>query len=267
MTMISQDLHVCLLPLKITWGDKMANLSRLEDTLKRVHPQTDVVVLPETFSTGFPVDKDKELVRELAERNSGETVSRLQELASRYNVAIAGSFIADTGGSLYNRGFFIEPGGESTFEDKHHLFHMAGEDKVFSHGYERMLIRYRGWNIAMVECYDIRFPVWCRNVDNEYDVLFVVANWPEVRIDAWNKLLPARAIENQAYVCGVNCTGIDDKGFVYPESSGTLDFKGRDISVLQESTGLIYATLMRDKLDAFRVKFAAWRDADPFKLL
>ena len=138
---------------------------------------------------------------------------------------------------------------------------------MFSHGYERMLIRYRGWNIAMVECYDIRFPVWCRNVDNEYDVLFVVANWPEVRIDAWNKLLPARAIENQAYVCGVNCTGTDDKGFVYPESSRTLDFKGRDISVLQESTGLIYATLMRDKLDAFRVKFAAWRDADQFKLL
>lgn len=265
--MIAKDLHVCLMPLEIRWNDKMANLAALEDKIRMVHPQTDLLILPETFSTGFPTGKDKEEVRAMAERNSGETMDRIRELAEKYNIAIAGSFIADTGGSLYNRGFFIEPCGEDTYEDKHHLFSMAGENKVFSRGYDRMLVRYRGWNLAMVECYDIRFPVWCRNKDNEYDALIVVANWPEVRIDAWNKLLPARAIENQAYVCAVNCLGTDDKGYRYVDSSQVIDFKGRDISIPVESTGLIYATLVRDKLDAFRTKFPAYRDADTFRII
>lgn len=265
--MMTKDLHICLVPLEIQWGNKMANLSALEDKIQMVHPQTDLLILPETFSTGFPTGKDKEEIRPLAERNSGETIDRIKELASKYHMAIAGSFIADTGGSLYNRGFFIEPGGEETFEDKHHLFSMAGEDKVFSRGYGRMIVRYRGWNLAMVECYDVRFPVWCRNVNNKYDALIVIANWPEVRIDAWNKLLPARAIENLSYVCAVNCKGTDDNGYKYVDASQVLDFKGRDISIRVENSGLVYATLLREKLDAFRAKFPAWRDADTFQLV
>lgn len=265
--MKSSDLKVCLFPMEIKWDDKEANLSLLREKISKVHPETDLLILPETFSTGFPVGKDKEEVRASAERNTGATIDLLKELASEYKMAIAGSFIADSGGSLYNRAFFIEPSGEETFEDKHHLFTMAGENKVFSRGYDRLKVRYRGWNLAMVVCYDIRFPVWCRNVHNEYDALIVCANWPAVRAGAWNALLPARAIENEAYVCAVDCKGTDSKGYDYDGSSAVYDFKGKDVSVRFDENGLIYATLSRERLDSFREKFPAWADADPFRLL
>lgn len=252
--------------MEIRWDDKEANLHALETQLETIHPETDLLIMPETFSTGFPVGKDKEEVRALAERNSGPTIDFLKKMASKYQIAIAGSFVADSGGSLYNRAFFIEPSGEEKFEDKHHLFTMAGEDKVFSRGYERLSVRYRGWNLAMVVCYDIRFPVWCRNVDNEYDALLVVANWPEVRVDAWNKLCVARAIENEAYVCAVDCAGTDNKGYKYDGASAVIDFKGKNISVRMEDSELIYARLSKEKLESFRSKFPAWRDADPFEL-
>lgn len=259
---MTKDLNVCLVPMQIDWDNKELNMQRLEDIMTRIHPETDIVILPETFSTGFPVGKDKEAVRELAERNTGVTIDRIKDLAARYHTAIAGSFIADTGGSLYNRAFFIEPSGDEYFEDKHHLFTMAGEDKVFSRGYSRLKVRFRGWNLAMVICYDIRFPIWCRNRLNEYDALLVVANWPAVRVDAWKKLLPARAIENLSYVCAVNCSGTDNKGFVYDGSSAVIDFKGNDISVPVAGENFVYAKLCRERLDNFRAKFPAWKDAD-----
>lgn len=263
-----KDLNVCLVPLLIKWGDKEANLATLEGILENIHPATDLIVLPETFSTGFPVGMDKESVRRLAEKNTGETIDAIKRLAGRYKTAICGTFIADTGGSLYNRAFFIEPSGEETFEDKRHLFSMAGEDRVFSRGYRRMKVRYRGWELAVVVCYDLRFPVWCRNVGNEYDALIVMANWPTVRIGAWDALLPARAIENEAYVCAVDCVGTDTGGYDYNGSSGVYDFKGKNISVASEIAGhpLIYATLSRERLDKFREKFPAWKDADNFSL-
>lgn len=264
--MTSKDLNVALLPMTLTWGEKEKNMATLADMLQRVHPLTDLVIVPEMFSTGF-LTGDKEAIRPLAERNTGATIDRVKELAHQHNMAIAGSFIADSGGSLYNRAFVIEPSGDETFADKKHLFTFAGEDRSFSHGYERLAVRYRGWNIAMVVCYDIRFPVWCRNRDLEYDVLIAVANWPKVRVDAWNKLLPARAIENLAYVCGVDCRGTDDHGFEYDGSSAVIDFKGKEIGTrVDGADGIIYATLSRERLDSFRAKFGAWRDADPFIL-
>ena len=264
--MAIKNLNVCLLPMDIHWGDKEYNLNHLGELMAGVHPDTDLVILPETFSTGFPSRVDKEEVRPLAERNTGDTIDYLKYLANRHSMAIAGSYIANTGGSLYNRAFFIEPSGDETFADKRHLFTMAGEDKVFSRGNSRLKIRYRGWEIAMVVCYDIRFPVWCRNVDNEYDLLIAVANWPKVRVDAWNQLLKARAIENEAYVLGVNCRGRDKFDFEYDGSSPALDFKGKDIAV-PVGEDYIYATLSKEKLDSFREKFPAYRDSDPFQLL
>lgn len=260
------DLKVALYPMPIVWGDKEANLATLEEALENTHHATDLFVIPETFSTGFPAGLDKEAVRGLAERNTGQTVDRLRELAERFNVAIAGSFMADSGGSLYNRAFFIEPNGDETFADKRHLFTMAGEQKAFSRGYDRLHVRYRGWNIAMIVCYDLRFPVWCRNRMNEYDCLIAVANWPTVRVDAWNKLLFARAIENEAYVVGVDCKGTDTGGFEYDGSSFAIDFKGKDITVRPEGSDVLYATLSREKLDKFRAKFPAFRDADDFSI-
>lgn len=264
---MSNSLNICLFPQTIVWGDRQQNLDTLESMLLRMHPATDLLILPETFSTGCPYG-DKEEVRPLAERNSGPTVERLKSLAARHGVAIAGSFLADTGGLLANRAFFIEPSGDEVFADKKHLFTMAGEDRILSAGNRRLKVRFRGWEIAMVVCYDLRFPVWCRNVGNEYDLLIAVANWPVARVDAWEKLLMARAIENEAYVCGVDCKGIDSKGIEYDGSSMAIDFKGKDISVEDpEGKGFLYASLSLDKLRQFRDKFPAFRDADPFTLL
>ncbi|MDE6400114.1 MAG: nitrilase family protein [Muribaculaceae bacterium] len=252
--------------MTIVWGDKKTNLLEVENAIERVHPDTDLLLLPEMFSTGFPSHKDKDYVRHLAERNSGETVEFLKELARRYNFAIAGSFMADTGGLLFNRAFFIEPSGDEYYADKRHLFTMAGEDKIFTHGRNRLGVRYRGWNIAMVVCYDIRFPAWCRNSNNEYDLLLVSANWPSSRIDAWNKLLPARAIENLAYVAAVDCRGTDDNSVYYDGSSHIYDFKGKDISVKDNFNDFVYASLSHNGLDAFREKFPALRDTDIFSI-
>lgn len=264
--MKSTDLNVCLFPMEIVWEDKAKNIETIENIFQKIHPQTDLLILPETFTTGFPLTSDKEKVRVLAERNTGQTIDLIKSLASRYKLAIAGSFVADSGGSLYNRAFFIEPSGEDTFADKRHLFPLGGEDKVFSRGHDRLKIRYRGWNIAMTVCYDLRFPAWCRNRKNEYDAMLVVANWPESRVEIWDTLLKARAIENLAYVCGVNCTGTDPHGSLYNGSSGVYDFKGKDIAVSDPSSRLVYATLSRERLDTFREKFPVWKDADDFKL-
>lgn len=252
--------------MEIKWGDKQYNLENVKRLFDKIHPETDLVILPETFSTGF-ITGDKEDVRKLAERNTGETIDFIKRIAAEKSMAIAGSYIADTGGSIYNRAFFIEPSGEESFADKKHLFSMAGEHNVFSEGFTRMNVRFRGWNIAMIICFDIRFPVWCRNVDNEYDLLIAVANWPDTRIDAWNKLLYARAIENEAYVCGVDCRGTDFNGFNFDGSSAAIDFKGKDISIRDADPELIYATLDYDKLQSFRKKFPAWQSADKFRLI
>lgn len=261
-----KNLNVCLFPMEIKWGDKTHNLKTLESACERVHPETDLLILPETFSTGFPAGMNKEEIRLLAERNTEDTIDFLKFLAAKYSFAIAGSFIANSGGSLYNRAFFIEPSGDEHFADKRHLFTMAGEDKNFSHGYDRMKVRFRGWNLAMIVCYDVRFPVWCRNVNNEYDALIAVANWPKVRVDAWNQLLKARAIENEAYVLGVDCTGVDSGGFEYDGSSPAIDFKGKEIGVTTEDSPFIYASLSMEKLTRFREKFPAYRDADSFRI-
>lgn len=257
------NLNLCLFPMNIVWGDKEANLETLCNAVESIHPETDILVLPEMFSTGF-ITTDKEQVRGLSEWNSGETVRRLEQIAADKNIAVAGSFIADTGGSLFNRAFFIEPGGEAAFADKRHLFSMANEHKVFSQGDSRLRIRFRGWNISMIVCYDIRFPIWCRNVNNDYDLLIAVANWPKSRVEAWNLLLKARAVENLSYVCGVNCQGTDLSGIKYDGSSMVADFKGHDISISSQSSPFIYATLSYDALEAFRKKFPAWKDADDF---
>jgi len=258
-------MNIALYPQEIFWGEKERNLDTLQRILPTLHPETELLVLPETFSTGFLLG-NKEEVRPLAERNTGETVSLLKRLASEYNLAIAGSFVADTGGLLFNRAFFVEPGGEETFADKKHLFRFAGEEKVFAAGTDRLQIRYRGCNIAMVVCYDIRFPVWCRNRNCEYDLLLAVANWPKQRAKAWERLLVARAIENQAYVCGVNCCGTDNKGIEYDGNTLALDFKGDDVGVTMQQSRVIYARVDLEKLKRFREKFPAWKDADDFSL-
>lgn len=264
----SKDLKVALFPMPITWLNKATNIDTLIDIMPHLHPQTDLLILPETFSTGFPAGLDKEQVRAMAERNTGATINTVKELAYRYGVAICGSFVADSGGLLFNRAFLVEPNGDEYFADKRHLFTMAGENKVFHAGTDRLNIRFRGWDISMIVCYDVRFPVWCRSSkDNPYDLLIAVANWPQQRVDAWLQLLRARAIENEAYVCGVDCQGTDFGGNIYDGSSPVYDYKGKEISTKLPDSSIIYANLDAAGLCRFRDKFPAWRDADDFSIL
>lgn len=262
--MISRNLRIALIEDNVAWADKHANLEQLSRNLQNVSDGTDIVVLPELFTTGFMVDDN---ARELAERNTGDTMRYLRDLSRYYNVAFAGSFLASTASQLYNRAFFIEPNDDEIFYDKRHLFTMSGEQYVYNRGVtDAPIFRFRGMNIKLIVCYDLRFPVFCRNVNNSYDVLLVVANWPKVRLNAWKTLLQARAIENECYVCGVNRCGTDPKGLEYAlGGSWIIDYKGKVIG--QRGTSpIIEADLSPADLARFREKFPAWHDADNFSL-
>lgn len=265
--MLDRNLTITLIEDDITWGDKTANLERLKCNLENVPDGTDIVVLPELFSTGF-ITGDKEQASQLAERNGGETMHMLHEIASKRHFAICGSFLAATAGQLFNRAFFIEPNGDDTFYDKRHLFAFGGENEVYHQGHTKApIIRFRGINIKLVVCYDLRFPVFCRTQGNDYDVLIVVANWPKSRQHVWSTLLAARAMENECYVCGVNRCGTDNQGTEYGTgSSQVIDFKGKVIASHNGNSPIISAIVEPNKLIQFREKFPAWRDADAFEL-
>ncbi len=264
--MFSRNLRVTLIEDNIAWGDKEANMNQLRRNLQNMPDDTDLVVLPELFTTGF-ITHDKEQAAQLAEWNSGDTLRELHRLAVEYRVGIIGSFLANTAAQLFNRAFFIEPNGEDTFYDKHHLFAFGGENEVFNPGLTAApIIRFRGFNIKLIVCYDLRFPVFCRNERNSYDVLVCIANWPKARENAWKTLLAARALENECYVCGLNRCGTDPQGIDYSEGSSlVLDFKGKIIGQRMTSP-LITADLSPAQLAQFREKFPAWRDADNFSL-
>lgn len=264
--MIAGNLKICMIPLEIFWGDKEKNLLDFQKKLELVESDTDLVVLPETFTTGFPSPDDDLTVKQVAETDNGKTIRIVKECSEKYNFAIAGSFIAKTETGCSNRAFFATPDKEVFFADKRHLFSYSGEDKFFEPGHERLSITFRGWNIAMIVCYDLRFPVWCRNVNNEFDLMIAVANWPVSRIRVWDTLLQARAMENSSFVCGVDCKGIDSRGSEYNGSCHVFDYKGIDIAVNISDNDLLYASLNKKRLDDFRQKFPVWKDADSFSL-
>ena len=264
---MSSYLNILTIELDIARADRAANLTALDDALRLMPAKTDVVVLPEMFTTGFIVDA--EIASQLAEWNSGDTIRHLHRLSERTGAAFAGSFLARTAGRIYNRAFFIEPDGTETFYDKHHLFRMGGETKTFTPGYSQApVVRFRGWNIKLAVCYDLRFPAWCRSTAAApYDLLLVVANWPKARQSAWHSLLAARAIANESYVCGVNRRGIDcTDGIDYASDSTTLiDFKGKTLETSRHEC-LQFASLNLEALNGFREKFPAWKDADKFSI-
>jgi len=269
-------LRVTPLQTDIIWEDKQENLRRLQTILKQLRGKTEILILPETFSTGFSMNSCG-----LAEPVAGETITTLRQWASEYQIAIAGSYIAcdeDTPQlaidpliketHYYNRAFFLTPEGEESFYDKHHLFRMGSESVHFTPGNQRPIINYRGWNILLLVCYDLRFPVWSRNIDNEYDLLIYVGNWPESRRKVWDVLLQARALENMSYVCGVNRIGTDGNDLLY--NGGTIVYspKGEELACIgDDQEGFTTATLDQNSLTQFRNKFPAWKDADQFNLI
>ena len=263
---MTNNLRIISIPLDIEWANPQANLMALEAALRRLPGGTDIAVVPELFTTGFV--NDPALGADVAETNTGVTVGALHDMAARYGTALCGSFMACTGHKYYNRGFFIEPSGDETFYDKHHLFCVSAESKVFAPGTEAIpVVRYRGWNVAMIICYDLRFPAWCRNRGRAYDMLLVPANWASARGYAWEHLLIARAIENQAVVVGANRSGKDDYGD-YTGLTYIFDATGHPAGVGADDCypGAVKAEVSLDELRRARRRLPVGDDADDFIL-
>ena len=255
-------LKISIVQTDIAWENKLENLRMLREKLHALRGTTEIVVLPEMFSTGFTMKS-----RELAEPVSGITVRILKELAADFQLALCGSFICSERSNYYNRAFFITPEGEEFYYDKRHLFRMGNEAEYFSSGNNKLIISYRGWNICLLVCYDLRFPVWSRNVNNEYDLLIYVASWPQARRLAWDTLLCARALENMCYVCGVNRIGVDGNKLIYNGGSVVFSAKGEVLaSVPDGEEGIETVSLSLISLQQLRDKFPVWKDADAFRL-
>lgn len=265
-------IKVAVLSLDIVWCDVEKNLKMVADALESIHTDTDIVVLPELFSTGFI--QDATILKEITEEDTSGVMEQIKDLSSKYHIAIAGSMLYKENGELYNRGFFVEPSGEIACYDKRHLFCLSPEAKIFSSGNSLPpIIRYRGWNISMVICYDLRFPVWCRNLGGRAEILIVPANWPISRSYAWEHLLIARAIENQCLVIGANRSGEDDYGkysglsFVF-DATGHIIVSSSSIDGNSDCYGnIIYATYTKEELLKTRSKLPFGNDADNFKIL
>ncbi len=260
-----KNLKVALLPHDIISCDVRENLRMVQLRINTFDSDTNLVVLPEMFTTGFTTKMD--LINKIAETNTELTISTICELANRKDLAISGSFVAQEKGNFYNRGFLVTSCGQISFYDKRHLFSAGGEAKIFTAGTDiSPIISLNGWNIKMAICYDIRFPVWNRTRANDYDILIVPANWPNVRYFAWKHMLIARAIENQCFVLGCNREGQDVYGAYRRGDSMVLDNWGNNISDYRED-GTIYAILNAEQFNLDRSKFTPWRDADKFQLL
>ena len=264
---IMQDLKITLIQSDIHWEDIGANLAMFEEKIWQIGGNTDVIVLPEMFTTGFTMAAPR-----LAEMMNMRTTKWMRQIADQTGALILGSFIANVHGRFYNRLLWMEPNGQFKTYDKRHLFRMANEQKVFSSGESLLIGTWKGWRICPLVCYDLRFPVWSRNRFDittrklAYDLLIYVANWPTARIDAWNTLLKARAIENLSYVVGVNRVGMDGNGIEYNGSSCFISPKGEAIYSTDGTETIKTLEMNVNSLQAFRDRFPAFMDADDFSI-
>lgn len=252
-----QDLTVTLIQTELFWEDIPANLAMFDKKIDAISEKTDVIILPEMFTTGFTMNIEK-----VAENMTGWAVSWITAKAKQRTAHILGSVIIEEDKKYFNRLLWAKPDGKILTYDKKHLFRMAGEHKVFSAGNNHLTVEVNGWKLRTFICYDLRFPVWCRNIANQYDVAIYIANWPAKRSPHWKLLLPARAVENQSYVIGVNRVGEDGKGFAYSGDSAIIDPLG-NILFKKANTACIHtAKLNYETIKEYRETFAAWQDAD-----
>jgi predicted amidohydrolase len=262
-----QNLSVTIIQSILHWEDIDANLKMFSEKISSIKEKTNLIILPEMFSTGFTMNAKK-----LAEPMNGRTMQWMKEMAKKKNCVITGSIIIQEKKKFYNRLIWMLPNGKFKIYDKRHLFRYANEQKYYSAGEKKLLVDLNGWKICPLICYDLRFPVWCRNssfggVRGLYDVLIFIANWPEKRNHQWKTLLMARAIENQCYVIGVNRVGNDGNNIYHSGDSAVIDFKGENISKTrphEESVETI--TLSKKELNQWRKIFPAWKDEDEFQI-
>jgi predicted amidohydrolase len=253
------QLNLMLVQYRLCWRSPAENRETIENLLAARQGSPDVIVLPETFTTGFLGDST-----ETEEGMDGPTVAWLRQMASKLDSVLVGSAVIEDAGRK-NRMLWVEPGGQIQVYDKHHLFSYAGEDQRYAAGTQRVVFHYRGWRICPQICYDIRFPAWCRNRD-DYDLLLVVANWPGARIDAWSTLLKARAIENQCYVAAVNRVGIDGNDVEYPGASVVHGPLGETLLKLDDEERCGNVEIDLSVVRSCREKMPFHRDADRFEI-
>jgi predicted amidohydrolase len=256
----ARSLHITVIQPDIIWEDRSANLQHYAQIIDRIGGTKEIVVLPEMFSTGFSMSPER-----LAESMSGDTVQWMSDTAKKHRIILTGSLIIEENGHYYNRLVWMQPDGAWSSYDKRHLFGYADEDRHYTAGTQKLIVQVNGWRICPLVCYDLRFPVWARNVPgSEYDVLLYVANWPQRRSLAWKTLLQARAIENQAYCIGVNRVGEDGKGILYSGGSSAFDPLGELLWQDADSEAVHTIALSRQKLEEARSHFPFLRDADKF---
>jgi omega-amidase len=267
-------LSVTLIQAALAWENKAENLSMFEEKINAVGGKTELVILPEMFTTGFSMKP-----KLLAENMDGPTVQWMKKISREKKVILTGSVIVEDGGKYFNRLIWMLPNGQYGTYDKRHRFAFAGEDAEYSAGTKRLIASVKGWKINLQVCYDLRFPVWARQQRRddggsekepgnfEYDLLIYVANWPEKRSHAWKTLLQARAIENQCYVIGMNRVGNDGNNIYHSGDSMIVDPLGAVLYHKAQDEDVFTIELEKDKLDEVRAKFPFWKDADDFNIL
>jgi len=261
-----ENLSLALFQMDLYWENASANLAMFEEKMWNMKGKVDIMVLPEMFTTGFTMNTLSQ-----AEPMNLHSTKWMKQMAAQMDAVITGSVIIQEGGNYFNRLLWATPDGQLAHYDKRHLFRMAKEDHHYSMGKENQIFTYKGWKIRPQICYDLRFPVWSRNGasgngEMNYDLIFYVASWPAPRMQAWDILLKARAVENLAYCIGVNRVGMDGNEVPYSGHSAAFDFKGNCLASGGENEGIIRVDLDKTALLAYREKFPAWKDADQFSL-
>ena len=254
-----ETLEIALIQTPLHWEQPQANRTMLSDLIAALAHPVDMIVLPEMFTTGFTMHPD-----EVAPEEGVATLEWMRRIARESEAVLVGSVIYQENGSFFNRLLAVQPDGNHHQYDKRHTFTLAGEHKVYQAGSEKLIFQYKGFRFCPMICYDLRFPVWSRNAE-DYDVLVYVANWPAPRINAWDTLLKARAIENMAYCIGVNRVGVDAAGYQYPGHSAAYDVLGEQLVFSNEET-ILYTTLSREHIVQQREKLKFLQDRDSFSL-
>lgn len=256
-------------PLKVTtfqayifWENSEKNLNNLALRLGALRQKTDLIILPEMFNTGFTKNVEK-----CAETLGGPSMQWMQQQAQKYECVVVGSIIIEENNLFYNRLIWMQPDGSYKQYNKRHLFSLSNEDQVFQAGTEKLIVELKGWKICPMICYDLRFPVWSRNVNGDYDILLYLANWPDSRIEHWQKLIPARAIENQSFVIGVNRVGYDGNEVYHPGGSMCISPSGEVVYYKPENEDLFTFTIYPADLIDYRKKYKFLKDSDSFTLL
>lgn len=255
-----ESLRISLFQIPLQWENPEANRLYIRQQIEQMTDTTDLIVLPEMFTTGFTMQATS-----WAEPHPHTTVAWMQKLAAAANSLLIGSIIVEENNHYYNRLYAVQPDGKMHYYDKRHLFSYAGENRQYSAGTKKLVFEYQGWKICPLICYDLRFPVWSRNTEN-FDLLIYIANWPESRVAAWDQLLPARAIENICYTAGVNRVGTDKQHLPYPGHSGVWDPLGQLLTPSSSSPAIITTQLDKNTLQKTREKFRFLEDRDSFTI-